>query len=334
MLPHFNIPHLPFRQLEMTFTAGAECQLPKQKGALLRGVFGKALYTLFCQKPAGTLCEACTLNRMCPYTRIFHTLMFEPAPRFMRGINTTPRPYTIYCKNEQTHFKKGEPLSLVCTLIGNDAVDLLEFIVAAAELMGRTGFGKRRTPFELLAIHQIAQGGKQHLIYRPPAKALHARPEPESLHVFSNEVVSDFSISTLAFQSPLRLKTGKKLVREFNFRALIFRMIRRINELSWFHGAEKEVQDEFYDLLCYADKIQVSDIQLKWEGRRRYSGRQKQNYETSGFIGSVRLAGDLRPFWPIMKCCEILHLGKGAVLGNGKITLGPPITKNREKIHA
>jgi len=330
MLAHYRLPRLPFRQLELTFLATAECRLPQKKGALLRGVFGKALYTLFCQKPTGALCEDCALNRMCPYTRIFHTLMFKPPPRFLRGVNTTPRPYIIYCENEQTHFKKDDAVSLVCTLIGNDAVDLLEFIVAAAKLMGRAGFGEKRTPFALLAVYQIEQGVTKHLIYRPPTKALRARPEPQALHAFSDEVVPTFSTSALIFQSPLRLKTGNKLLREFNFRALLFRMIRRINELTYFHGNEKDVQDEFHDLLCLADQISAQKIQLQWEEQQRYSGRQKQKYETSGFVGSVLLSGDLRPFWGILKSCEILHLGKGAVLGNGKITLKSPITKTKE----
>jgi hypothetical protein len=38
-----------------------------------------------------------------------------------------------------------------------------------------------------------------------------------------------------------------------------------------------------------------------------------------GLVGRLTLEGDLAPFAPLLRAAEILHAGKGAVFGLGKV---------------
>jgi hypothetical protein len=38
-----------------------------------------------------------------------------------------------------------------------------------------------------------------------------------------------------------------------------------------------------------------------------------------GLVGSLTLEGDVAPFAPLLRATEILHSGKGAVFGLGKV---------------
>jgi hypothetical protein len=38
-----------------------------------------------------------------------------------------------------------------------------------------------------------------------------------------------------------------------------------------------------------------------------------------GFVGEMVLEGELAPFEELLRICEVVHVGKGCVFGNGKI---------------
>jgi hypothetical protein len=41
-----------------------------------------------------------------------------------------------------------------------------------------------------------------------------------------------------------------------------------------------------------------------------------------GLVGTMRLAGDLAPFTPLLRTAEVVHVGKGATFGLGKVSVG------------
>ena len=40
-----------------------------------------------------------------------------------------------------------------------------------------------------------------------------------------------------------------------------------------------------------------------------------------GFLGTLAIEGDLAPLWPLLRTAEVLHVGKGATFGLGKLEL-------------
>jgi CRISPR-associated endoribonuclease Cas6 len=41
-----------------------------------------------------------------------------------------------------------------------------------------------------------------------------------------------------------------------------------------------------------------------------------------GFVGEMEIEGDLEPLAPLLATAEILHVGKGATFGLGRIEIG------------
>jgi hypothetical protein len=57
---------------------------------------------------------------------------------------------------------------------------------------------------------------------------------------------------------------------------------------------------------------------LDWQ---RYSNRQERKMDFGGLLGTVELDGDLAPLAPLLRTAEVVHVGKGATFGLGKLEL-------------
>ncbi|MCB1036939.1 MAG: CRISPR system precrRNA processing endoribonuclease RAMP protein Cas6, partial [Acidobacteria bacterium] len=57
-------------------------------------------------------------------------------------------------------------------------------------------------------------------------------------------------------------------------------------------------------------------------GLHRFSNRQQQRHRLQGLLGQITLAGDLEPFLPLLQSAEILHVGKNATMGLGRVEVG------------
>ena len=64
-----------------------------------------------------------------------------------------------------------------------------------------------------------------------------------------------------------------------------------------------------------------------WHGERldlvRYSGRQHGEIELRGVIGSLVLPQGPGELWPLFAAARWLHLGKGTIMGLGKLEAVP-----------
>lgn len=157
---------------------------------------------------------------------------------------------------------------------------------------------------------QLYDGEKQKLLNAP---------NPSSL--FESALQNDTSSQQLqlSFLTPTRLKFRDELTINFTFRMLCFKMIRRVLELAHFHVPAAIIDWEFHQLLVAADDIEISENRLQWSDWQRHSNRQNTDMKMGGFIGDLMLNGELRAFLPLVRACEVLHIGKGTVFGNGKI---------------
>jgi hypothetical protein len=96
-------------------------------------------------------------------------------------------------------------------------------------------------------------------------------------------------------------------------------MVRRVLELAHFHAPGAAIDWEFHPLLVAADAVKIVHRDLHWVDWERRSNRQKTEMMMGGFVGEIALEGDLAPFLDLLRICEIVHVGKGCVFGNGKI---------------
>jgi len=349
----YRLPNLPYLRLRFTLVAQQEAYLPAYKGSLLRGAFGHALRRTVCVMGPQQPCPTCMLRRQCAYPRIFETLI-EPedkVPRFLRGLPTGPQPYVFEPFDEQRLYRAGETLQFDFILLGQ-AIELHPFAIFAVSQMAEQGLGFKRLPFRLENCKwqaseklQMASGerqeakGKQQqaneklqaaserethgdwrLLYDGATKRLLETPTSH-LAINNQFSASHLPLATchLRFLTSTRLKFNNALVIDFTFRMLVFKMVRRVLELTHFHVPGAKIDWEFHPLLVAADAVQIAQRDLRWVDWERRSNRQKTEMMMGGFVGEMVLEGELAPFFDLLRICEVVHVGKGCVFGNGKI---------------
>jgi hypothetical protein len=306
---------IPYLRLAFTLRAQAPARLPPFKGSMLRGAFGHALRRTVCAMGPQQPCESCRLRRACVYTRIFETFIEGPPPPLLRGLPTSPRPYIFEPRDEQRDFAPGDPLAFDLLLVGQ-AAELQAYAQLAVERMAAAGLGVRRVPFALDRVEAQAPDGSRLPLFAD-GRALATAAPPPSLPPTNG---LEGSRATIRLLTPLRLKIHNGLAGSVTFRELAFAMLRRVLELAWFHVPGAEIDWHFRPLLDQAAALR-STPHLAWHDWERYSNRQQTKMVFGGLLGTLDLEGDLAPFAPLLRTAEILHVGKGATFGLGRIAV-------------
>jgi len=316
--PVYSLPTIPYLVLKFNLVSSETARLPAFKGSLLRGTFGNALRKTVCVMGPKQPCLECFLNRQCVNTKIFETFIFEEPPRFLRGLNTAPKPFILFCPDEKHEYQPDEYLHFEMTLIGK-AIEQHPFVIFAVQKMAEKGLGSRRHKFHLQEVlYRTPQGGWQQL-YDGNTQKLTAALEPSYILPANSE--KSIEKLTIEFVSPTRLKVERELSMEFDFRQLLFRMLRRTLELAYFYAPGEKIEWEFHNLLVLANSIEMAEVNLEWKELNRYSARQKVEMYFGGFIGEITLQGELAPFMDILHASEVLHVGKATTFGLGKVKI-------------
>jgi hypothetical protein len=272
----------------------------------------------------GQPCETCRLRRACVYTHLFETFIEGEPPPFLRGLPTSPRPYVFEPAGETRHFGPGDPLDFDLLLFGQ-ATELEAYALLAVERMAAGGLGRDRFPFVLDHV-SVADGGTG---WREVLRRGRALPMDSGFAVTPSLPALDGldglrpGRAVLRFLTPTRLKHGDELQPAVGFRALTFAMLRRILEMAHFHlpGAAATIDWNFRPLLEQASTIRVTASRLSWRDWERYSNRQGRKMTLGGFVGEMEIEGDLAPLAPLLRTAEILHVGKGATFGLGRMEI-------------
>lgn len=330
----YTLPAIDYLRLRFHLKALKDCDLPAWKGSLLRGAFGHALKKTVCTMRAGQLCDDCMLRSQCAYTRIFETFITDEPPPFLKGLDTSPRPF-IFEPHDQTRiYQAGDILWLDLILIGN-VIDFMPYVVFAVMQMGQGGLGVKRHPFHLAAAYcfqpesespdrqtdtESAMQQNWPMLYDGESQCILFAPNALQLRN-SDHAADQVNQVTLKFLTQTHLKFKEGLTENFTFRMLVFKMLRRVLELAYFYSPQAEINWEFHDLLVAADQVAIADRHLSWADYDRYSNRQQSKMKLGGFIGDMTLGGDLSTFMDLLAYSEVLHVGKGTTFGLGRMEM-------------
>jgi len=291
-----ELPRLPYVRLRVTLRAEERASVPAYHGSMLRGAFGHALRRTVCVMGPAQPCATCSLRPACVYPRLFETFLDGSPPPFLRGLTRGPCPYVFEPLGTEGTLAPGDSLAFDLLLIGQ-AVDLQGYAALALERMARGGLRAGRGRFRLERVETIGPS-------LPPLDGLPPGP------------------LTLRFVTPLRLKVRDHLVAQPGFRDLVFAMLRRTLELAQLHVPGARVEWELRPWLERAEAVRVARADLRWHDWERYSHRQQSRMKLGGVMGTLVLEGDLAPFAPLLRAAEVVHVGKGATFGLGKVELG------------
>ncbi len=319
-MPPYRLPDIPHLRLRFALESQDDARLPAYKGSLLRGSFGHALRRAVCAMGPKQPCETCSLQRACVHARLFEVFVGAEPPPFLHGLPAAPRPFVFEPEDEQRDFKAGDLLELDLVLFG-EAVTLQAFAVLAVERMAEAGLGVHRHPFVLQRVsYQDADG-----LWQPGFERGGRRfTEAPAVHLLREPAGADRL--RLRFLTPTRIKEGGRFIDRFTFRTLAFRMLRRTLEIAHFHVPGADVDWQLEPILEQADAVRVARSDLRWRDWQRYSNRQRSKMSLGGFVGEVTLEGPLEPFHDLLCTAEVVHVGKGATFGLGRVKVERDVT--------
>ncbi len=81
---------------------------------------------------------------------------------------------------------------------------------------------------------------------------------------------------------------------------------------------EREPSWDHRRLIQESEKVAIEKNSLRWWDWERYSSRQGVKMKMGGMVGEITYRGRLKPFFPILKAGEMLHVGKGTSFGLGR----------------
>ncbi len=328
----FPLPPLPHLRLRISLRSLGVARLPEFTGSMLRGAFGHALKRSVCSMGAEQACETCRLRHDCSYARIFESPIEPDAPGgvppFLRGLPRAPHPYVFEPHPSPRDLSSGGELIFDLLLLGR-AIEHQARVLLAIERMGKTGLGAGRVPFELARVATVNAPGDRNLgtllfdrgtwatTALQPGRPLPSSPLPGR--------AEERGRIRLRFETPLRLFSQGNLVAPDDLRLFTLAMVRRHLELAHFEAATASERDAidwgFRPLLDAASALRIVGKHLVFQDCARYSHRQDRKISLGGHVGVMTLEGDLAPLAPLLRSAEVLHVGKGAVFGMGRITL-------------
>lgn len=302
----------------LLMAAQGEPSLPAYSGSAWRGALGHALRRLVCVTRMQA-CATCLLYHGCPYPYLFETPP-PPGSARLRRYPHAPHPFVLEPAEDALRPAPAEgPYPLGLVVVGR-AHRYLPYLIAALERAGRDGVGVRRTPYVLGPVEREERIGAG--VFHRVGEGLGAmeRCAPQTLDADAPpEGEVDIEILT-----PLRVVRDGALVGAdaLRFADLFGSVLRRCSSLAYFH-CDAELALPFRELTEAARGVHW-DPDLAWREWTRYSSRQGTRVRMGGVIGRARLPGSsLTPFWPLLRLGEVVHAGKGAVMGLGRYRLRP-----------
>jgi hypothetical protein len=284
------------RRIDLVLAPEAAVRLQPHPGSAWRGAFGHALKRIVCVMRLRP-CDGCPLAEVCVYPAFFGR---ETEQDSARPYILAPDPLP-----QSGQLAAGEPCGLRLTLLPA-AGTVSAYVLRALEQAAAEGLTSRRVPFRCLAIRDADTGESLDTTSALPPPRTHAPPPPPVA-------------VRLRFVSPLRLRlqgdllTGRTL-RPAHLAAAALRRLRLLGvavstELAAAARAE-------------AAELPFSASRLGWLETTRFSSRQGTRMQLGGIVGEATV--DLRRalhLWPLLWAASLLHLGKAAAMGFGRIEL-------------
>jgi hypothetical protein len=343
-----------FRVARFRFVIVAEDRmtLPEYKGSALRGGFGHAFKRAVCVVRHGE-CDRCLVRLQCPYQYVFETPP-PPDAQMLRKYPAAPHPFVIEPPLDgRRAYEAGETLEFGLTLIGR-GIDYLPYFIVAFEELGRTtGLGRAHGKFRVAGVRgENRNGGRDDWLpiysgdrrilrddFRirtgddvlPPNDHEHdLRSRPFATHDHDHAHVHladhahahehDHGRLAIEFLTPTRLKFDGNLTCDLEFHILVRNLLRRLSVLSYFHCGRR-LDLDFKGLIERAMGVTRIKSNLRWVDWERYSARQGTTMLMGGFVGRAELKGPLAEFLPFLRLGELVHVGKGTVMGLGMYQL-------------
>ncbi|MBV6444759.1 MAG: hypothetical protein IFNCLDLE_01023 [Ignavibacteriaceae bacterium] len=257
------------------------------------------------------------LKDTCAYFRIFETEISAGHIPYLKGVRKVPHPFVLTPPlNGKTLYEPGEKLKIQLRLFGS-AVQLLQYYVFVFQQIGKRGFGRADTLFEVLEFNAVI-GNEVVPVITPDGKTMTADLPTLRVPAATEENFIGFQSVNLEFTTPVRIQeAGKVLLKKDNVTPAVILngLYRRYLALAGLYG-NGGFLDQKPDFPY--EEIEVSSNSLAPFDWGRYSNRQKNYLDMSGLIGSISLSGNILPAIPWLLAGSRINMGKNTAYGLGQ----------------
>lgn len=285
-------------------------QLPSYLGSTWRGVIGQSLQRLVCPFIHSPRCPECSIKNHCPYFQLFEQNSSVP------GFSSVPRGYILFPKKI-----KNKELCLEVTLFGS-ASRFLPALCRAILRAQKSGLGANRIQFSITRWAEILpEGGINPLSFDLDYLEIKG---PFPLSIWLESMSSPKQRQEIVFVTPMRLRQRGKYLSRMDWSFFFSTLARRLEMLNiFFNGHEPIGQDSWLQLKETFSQAHVVRDELHWKDLQRYSNRQRRKVPLGGLVGKVVVENISSWWWRWWQVAALVHVGKGANMGLGKIVFSP-----------
>lgn len=303
---------LPLIKLRFYVTIPGRESLPPFLGSAWRGLIGWELQRTICPFPRKRPCGSCRIREQCPYFQLIE----EHTPP--GGPSDLPRGYILYPRDAD-----GKDRVYLDLTLAGDMAKYLELLIMVITDGMSVGLGKNKISYRIDRITEIHPGGDE-----IPVNVERNGPPPVSgpfeldrwIEGDPEKSIDDFA--GIRFTTPVRLRKKGAYLNGMDWPFFFGAVVRRLEGLNAAYNYGEPLGKQLWGMVqeMFAAIGPVTS-DLKWDDMARYSSRQKQKVPMGGLTGTVRPDAAhawLAPWW---RAAELVHVGKGAAMGWGKIDL-------------
>jgi hypothetical protein len=308
--PIYSFGNLPLSRYRIGVRLSQPLPQTTYMGSAWRGVIGWELQRLICPFTRRPECKSCLIRDHCPYFQLFEDQ--SPFP----GIQEMPRGYIF----SSTEGRDMHEQMLIITLIGS-CIRYFPAILKAVHEGGSAGIGPSRIGYAVQSVSGMAPGnGDQALPLDPDAWAGIDIAFPLVDWISPCPAVdrsADFVLAT-----PVRLRKQGKYLGKMDWPYFFATIVRRLEALNCLFANGEPLGKERYLALAqaFADTVTIQS-DLSWVDYSRYSNRQHKKVPMGGLVGAATLKASESWVFPWLQAAGLVHVGKGASMGLGKIIL-------------
>ncbi|MEZ7890115.1 MAG: CRISPR system precrRNA processing endoribonuclease RAMP protein Cas6 [Candidatus Wallbacteria bacterium] len=292
-------------------------------GSALRGIFGRALKLIACGD-INNDCQSCIHAETCCYQYSFETKRVLNS-EIMKKYPNVPHPFVIIPPTGNTIIKPNDLFKLEMVLIGN-GINYISHYIQAIIKMGELGIGSKFSKFLLEKAYSISYGGRQKNIYSYGSEDL-----SHGIYMinFKEKIINEsakiqkFENLKINYITPTRIQYNESIAQKIDFHILVRNTLRRLTHLNYFH-INNETPDNinFKDIISDSESIKTINFNFKQFNVTRFSSRQDRKHDFNGITGAATYRGEkLYEFYPLIKLCEYVNVGKSTSFGMGSIAL-------------
>jgi hypothetical protein len=207
--------------------------------------------------------------------------------------------------------------ALELILFGPPEPDVEQTVWSAWERALHRGLGPDRVPARLVEVRPLAWDGTPLAPARlQPGFSLYALPWPGG--------AAD-SPCQLAFAAPTRILRDKQLIEQPALPDVVIAALRRVQALAGPPGEAVWRARQYW-----LDLARRQPAAARWQPLDlvRYSGRQHREVELCGVAGELDLPAGPGPFIDLLSAARWLHVGKGTVMGLGRLDVVPGVRRS------